>query len=241
MTKRLRRFLGSVACIAFLTGVGPGCAGGGLADDLTVRPTARPLGVRDARPLRIPADEKFSITASPAQKAPGLAGAAEANASAKREGEADARAAVQGGGTAAAAFQLGHAFANDSERQVDLRVLTRFTAEYATSAAPADAAPGPAVSLRLFARDARGRLRQQINVVAHGSDGGDVSSRDNRELSLVATLAPGDALYVYLAGSVTIENRENQSSSGSLSVKNVEMEVTSQAAPAVPGTTQPSR
>lgn len=216
-----------------------GCAAGGLADELTGRPNARAIGKADGKVVRIPSDEKLSITASPAQKAPGLAGSAAANAAARPEGSAEAAANVDGGGTASAAFQLGHAFSNDSDRQLDLRIALKFACEHSADSGPDDLSPNAAVSLKLLAREGRGRLRQQVVVFDHALDAGKIRSKRIEELEMDVTLGPGTSINVYLAGAVVVENREGQSAAGTLKVSGVEMTVTPTVAPAVRTATQP--
>jgi len=208
-----------------------GCAGGATGSELSARPRPRPLSAATERVLRIPEDEKFSITFAPSTRAPGLGGAAEASSSASRDGAAEARASVEQAGTASASFQVGHAFENDSDRQTDLQLRVRCEHEHEATAS-SEARPDASVALWLYVRDQRNRLLRSIRLVEHTTVDGGASLRGNEDFDFTLTLAPRDAANVFLAGVVSAEAAGGRSASGTLRLRALSIEA--QATPAPP-------
>lgn len=242
MTRRVTNFRPAIACIAtslFLATTG--CGGGSMTSELTVRPTARPVAAAEAKPLRLPADEKFSIALAPAQKTPGLMGTADAVASASADGNAEITALAETAGNASATFQVGHAFANDSTRQIDLTCRLRMNYEYRAASKSAIETQDAILSLAVFARDSRGRLLKTVNVLQDDTADGGVSSKDRKEVEFTVTLGPGESASIFVGGNVTVDVKDGRSASGAIRLNGLEMEVQSKAAPAVApsATTQP--
>jgi hypothetical protein len=225
---------------AFLPLMLAGCSGGSMSSELTMRPDPRPLGKSAGSVVRLPKDEKFAIALAPAQKSPGLQGTADATASAAREGNAELTASVENGGTAAATFQLGHAFANDSDRQIDLLVKTRFNCEFRAEVKPAGETEDATLGLSIFARDGHGRLLKSVGVVQYSTSEGSLSSRSGRENEFTLTLGPGQSVSVFVAGDVRIDAKEGRTVSGAMRLTGLEMDVESKPAPAVSATTKPA-
>lgn len=210
-----------------------GCSGNGVGSELKARPRPRPLEAEKGRVVRLPQDEPFSIALAPSQEAPGLGGEARAEARASREGSAEATAEVKNGGSAQAEFQLGHAFRNDSDRQVELQVRVRCGFETAASADPPGPLPDARVELRLYARDDRNRLVRNIGLTGHSTENGAASSTDSKDVVFGLALGPGEAVSVFVGGGVRVETREGRSARAAIKLTGLEMEVRTQAAPPV--------
>jgi hypothetical protein len=216
-----------------------GCSGASTSSELTVRPEPRPLSRSSGSVIRLPKDEKFAIALAPAQQSPGLMGTADATATATRDGAAELNASVANGGTASATFQLGHAFANDSDRQIDLNVKTSFDCEFRADTKPASLGEDVALGLSIFARDGRGRLLKSIGVVQYTTAEGGLSSRSRRENEFTLTLGPGDSVTVFVAGDIAINGKEGRTATAAMSLSGLELEVQSKPAPPVT-TTRPA-
>jgi len=210
-----------------------GCGGDGPGSELKVRPRPRPLGQAGARLIRLPQDEPFSIALAPSQQAAGLNGEASAEAHALREGRADATAEVRNGGSAQAGFQIGHAFENDSDRQIEMQVRVRCGMEMAAGADPPGPLPGAKVGLRLYARDGRNRLVRNIGLMEHATEDGAAASSERKDVAFELLLGPRESVSVFLAGSVQVETREGRSARGAIKLSGLEMEVRTEAAPPV--------
>jgi len=211
-----------------------GCGGGATGSELTVRP--RPLALSDARrTIRLPADEKFSLTQSPSQRAPALGGEASADASASPDGRGEASAKVSGGGTASAAFQVGHSLSNSTDRQADFKVRVKFNYECTASCTP-PGGPDATVSLSVFARDDRGRLLQTVGVLSHTTEAGAAGDKGGKESEFTATIGAGGSLTIYASGGVTLDVPDQHSADATVKLSGLEMEITSTPAAAVPTT-----
>jgi hypothetical protein len=232
----LERRLSSTSCLAVLAVSIAGCGGGGFGGQLAVRPEPMPLDAVAAKTITLPADAPFSIKLAPSEKSPGLDGKAEAGSETDADGSANASATVENGGSATAGFQLGHAFVNDAERQVDLSVGVRFDYEYQSEAADvaADTAtPSGAVELTLFALDGRGRELRKFPILAHASEEGSAASSASKSMRFGLTLSPGQEVSIYLAGQVKAETDYGETAGGSLRLSNLQMQVSGKAAPPV--------
>jgi hypothetical protein len=210
-----------------------GCGGGEFASELEARPTARALSQREGQTLRLPHDERFSIALAPTQETPGLGGTAEAEAHASKDGSADATARVENGGSAQAGFQLGHAVKNDSDRQMELHVRVRCGYELEVAVTPATPTPGAKVGLKLYARDGRNRLLRAFSLAQHSTEEGAAQSRDSQDLDFRLTLAPYQSVSLYVGGGVEIETPEGRSAEGTLNLRDLEMQITTEMAPPV--------
>lgn len=217
-----------------------GCSSGSMTSELAARPEPRAIAKLAAGMLRLPQDEKFSIALAPAQKSPGIMGVADANAKATHDGNADLSATVENGGTASATFQVGHAFANDSDRQMDLKIRLRFDYEYHAEARPAALTEDAVLGVDVFARSDRGKLLKTINVLKFSTAEGDVTSRGNKEADFVVTLAPADAASVFVGGNVQIAAQDGHSASATIKLSKLEMEIEPKSAPAIPAATRPA-
>lgn len=232
MIRRVLQIAWMSGCLAALAPLA-GCSSGGMASELSSQPRAEPLGRSIGKTLRLPADVRFSIALAPAQKAPGINGKADASASAERTGSGDAAARVENGGAASATFQIGHAFKNDSDAQLDLLVRTRLNFDYAASAKPKGETQDATLSLNLYARDGKSRLLKTLALLSHTTAEGDVKGSDRKEAEFTLTLGPGDSVSVFAGGTVMINTKEGRSADGSIKLNGLEMEIESKAAPAV--------
>ncbi|MFQ5806333.1 MAG: hypothetical protein ACE5I3_07780 [Phycisphaerae bacterium] len=210
-----------------------GCRGGDFGSELAARPKPRSLSRGDGQTIRLPQDEPFSITLAPSRETPGLGGNAEADAHVSKAGSADAAAEVQNGGSAWAEFQLGHAFQNDSDRQMELQVRVRCEFETAADATPPSSLPDAKVGLKLYARDGRNRLVRNFNLAQHSTEEGAASSTDRKDIEFMLTLGPRERVDIFLAGSVGVETREGHSASGSIKLRGLDMELKTEMAPPV--------
>lgn len=210
-----------------------GCSGAAVSSELSVRPEPRPLSRSSGSVLRLPKDEKFSIALAPAQKAPGLMGTADATASASRDGNAELSAMVDNGGAASATFQLGHAFSNDSDRQIDLNIKTRFDCEFRAEMKPAMQAEDAMLGLSIYARDGRGRLLKSIGVVQYSTAEGGLGSKSRRENDFTLTLGPNESISVFVAGDIAINSKEGRSATAAMRLSGLELEVESKPAPPI--------
>lgn len=225
---------GHCFCITALLSALPlgGCTGGNDLGELAARP--KPRNLAPAAPLKIPADEPFTILFAPSSKQPGLGGAAEADARARPDGSAEARVQITGGGQAQAAFQIGHAVRNDSDRQVDLEVAIRYRYEYSAET-QADARNEDArIALKLFARDDTNRLLRSMDLLDFATGHGAAQRSGAETLGFRVTLGPGTAASIYLAGEAAADTtRTPRNAAAQLKLADVGFEITSRPAPAV--------
>ena len=230
---RLGRVLPIAALAVMSVFVTVGCGGGDFGVDIAARPEPQAIVASDVKTIILPRDEGFSITLAPADKAPGLAGTAEASASSEREGRAAAEARVSNGGTASAGFQLGHSFRNDADRQIDLDVQVSADVTYAASSEPPDGVSHAMLELTLFAQNQRNLSLARMPLVRHGTQDGNAESGETRNIRITVTLAPSETASIYLAGQVRIDTHEEQTAAGTVKLDNLKFELTPKPAPAV--------
>jgi hypothetical protein len=212
-----------------------GCAGGAAGADLALTSRGDPRSLRGAaETLRVPLDEKFSIRHHEATHVAELEGTAEATATASTDGKASADAAVEGGGSAGGLFQLGHSFRNDSDIQLDLELRVAAAYEYAVAASPDVLLPDAAASLRLLARDDRGRRLRELVMTDVTTENGAPRGSDRKETRLTLTLAPRQTVHVFLAGSARCETKPERRGEASLKLTEFSMEAATRPAPAIP-------
>jgi len=210
-----------------------GCAGSRFGSDLPAPTRPQALRATEGAHLCLPQDRAFSIAVPQVTRKAGFDGQADADATCSGQGSARATAEVIGSGEATALFQLGHAFANELERQVDLEIAVRYRCVFEASSSPESGAGGAQIGLRLYARESRGPLLRELVLVQYGSEAGPAQRQAADEVRFTLTLAPGAAVDVFLAGQVRIEIREGRSARGSLELSQVELEATTRPAPAV--------
>lgn len=210
-----------------------GCGGADFGSELSARPKPRKLSGTDTQPLHLPRDVAFSIVFAPATKDPGLGGDAKADATASRDGSAAIMAAVTESGSATAEFKLGHAFENDTARQVDLVIAVSLDYEYTAVADESVALPDAFVGLKLYATDRRNRTLRSYDLVRHSTEKGGAKVRSNERIEFSLVLAPGASVNVYLAGLAKVAIKQGRSASGSLEITGVQMEAATRPAPPV--------
>ena len=236
MTKARRSTFGSVfsppalaAALIMLSG----CGGANFASELSARPKPRVLdSARDAT-LELPEQEPFSITHLDSTKNTELDGSAAADAHVDRTGSADATADVTNGGAASGSFQLGHAFRNDSDRQLDLSIAISFHYETNVDAVPPAGAAEALVGLKLYARDHRNMLVRNDDLLNQTAEQGPGTRQGDSTHNFVLTLGPGQSASVFLGGQASVEAAYGRSGACSLKLSNVRMQVKSRSAPAV--------
>jgi hypothetical protein len=226
--KRTRRLLFAIAIAAPWS---LGCASSDFGSDLAARPRPRSLPAEKTT-VRLPADMAFSIALSPSNENPGLGGQAEADSHATPDGKADAAASVNNGGDATASFQLGHAFSNDTSRQMDLSFKLRYHYDFDAEVPDPRVPVEGGIGLMLYARDNRNRLTRSDQLLNHTLDDGAIERSGSDATSFVLTLGPGESVSVFVAGRVYVKASEERSAKCSMNLTGVEMEV--QTTPAQP-------
>lgn len=229
---RLRRLpVLPAAALGLLLAAG-GCASTRFGSELPDQPRPRALGGAGPVTLHLPADAAFNIALPSSTRRPGLGGTASADAEAHADGRAAASAAVSESGQAQGLFQLGHALANDGERQMDCDLEVRFRYRFEVGQEPALNLPDAEVGLRLYARDSRGRLLRDLVLVEHTTEHGAALREADEHSRFTLTLSPGQTVNVFLAGQVRVEIEHGRSASGSLDVSGLTIDVTTRPAPA---------
>lgn len=223
--------IGALAALAVWS---TGCAAAGPGAELSVKPPpGQNLPESAGKTLQLPRDGHFTIHLAPVTQAPDLEGKTDAKAEANPDGSAWATATVDNGGTANATFQIGHAFQNSSDRQVDLKVTIRFNYEYRLELAPRGASPDTTVSLGLYARGGRNQLLRSQNLLAATTEVGDSDSKDAKELTLTMTLGPRENVSIFLAGNVTATTKPQRKTGGTLRLTGLQMDLATTPAPEV--------
>lgn len=217
-----------------------GCGATQFASELPSRPRAIPLVKAEPRELHIPKDERFSIALAPTMENPGIGGQAEATGHAKPDGSADLTAGITNGGEAQAHFQLGHAFQNETEQQMDLDIVITFEYEYKSDAL---SEPGldANIALRLYVRDKRNRLTRNTELFSSNNQRGLAERRGSDRVRFTLTVGPGEFVSVFLAGETTAKGEYGRSGACSLKLSNMQMAVQTKPAPIVDSkTSQPT-
>lgn len=213
-----------------------GCAAGGPGAELSIHPQPFVVAAPEAKTLRVPQDERYSIVLSPSSREPGPGGAADASADADAGGSAAVKAEVQRGGKASGTFQLGHAWKNDTDRQIEVALATEYRYAFSVRAEqqPGARDAGIDLSLKFYARDHLNRLVRSVDLVQHTTEQGDAARQSQESFRVTLPLPPGATIYVYLAGHVSIDTvRSGRSASGELRVSDVRLEAALTPAPAV--------
>lgn len=214
----------------FVWTLSAGCGGGSPGADLTLRPKGLALP-GDGRTLRVPGDERFNIISFRAEKEATLDSVATADASATQDGTASATANVTAGGTASATIQLGHAFTNDTARQLDVSANVSF--QYEADFKPNADAPVASLNLTLYARDNRGRLIFAAPLLTHDNDAGPMRAEGVHTQDFSVTLGPNEGFYAYLAGGVTINAKPGHGGEIGVRLRDAKIELSTRTAPSV--------
>ncbi len=209
-----------------------GCMGTQFGAELSAKPKPRQLRSTQPTALRVPQDEPFAIVLPSASKKPGLDGTAEADATAKATGEAEATASVKQSGSAEAVFQLGHALANETDRQLDLDCTVRLKYEFDVQNTPAERLHDAAIGLRLYAREARGRLLRDLGLLDYTTESGAAGRTGDESFRFTVTLAPGDVVHLFLAGQAKVDIPGERTATAKLKVTGVQFDIAAQPAPA---------
>lgn len=227
-------------CLIGINSLIGGCSSGSMTSELVAKPESRSLAKLGSSVIHLPRDEKFSIALAPAQKSPGLLGTADANSQAAHEGNASLSASVDNGGGASATFQIGHAFSNDTDRQMDLHVRVRFDYEYSAGAKPPSLSADGLLGMDVYARSTRGKLLKTIPVLSFSTSEGDLAGRGNKEAEFVVTLGPADGAIIFVGGNIQITTKDGHSANGVIKLSKLEMDVEPKTAPATSVTTRPA-
>jgi hypothetical protein len=202
----------------------PGCGSSRFGSQLKESP--RPEQIQRAGyTVHIPADHQFSISLPQSSREPGLTGSATSDATITRQGTASATAEVTDTGQASGMFQLGHSFANETGEQADFQFTIRLTYSYFAAASPATAFPDARIGLKLYARNNRGQLLRDLTFLVHSTENGPTQGVATESSQFTLTLAPSEAVDVFLAGQAVVDIREHRSASGRVNVDKLEMDV----------------
>lgn len=210
-----------------------GCASALPGSELAKSPAAWRISGPTPTTLKLPAEKPFNIHLVEVTKAPGLDGTADADARADKQGTAMALAKVQGEGKASGSFRLGQALANPTERQVDFDITATYTCAYAVSQTPAANFPDAQTTLRLYARQQRGRLLKALDLVTHSTENGAVERTSSDTVTFTVTLGPGADVDVFFYGEVTVSTPDTRAAEGQIELKDVQLTVATRPAPAV--------
>lgn len=201
---RATRAFMSVAALA----ASAGCGGGGYGEG--VRFTARTQTRVDevlvaGERLTLPKDQPYSITDTQRRSE----GNGTADATAAVEGTARCHAAVNGKGTAAAEFQLGHMLFNGEDQPLEVTVICDCAFAYEIQREPGTAPE--LIGLKFYVKDSNRRvLRREVFVAPEGDLA--ASRHSSHEIvSFNITLEPGLAYQLVLAGRVDVTGQEDTS------------------------------
>lgn len=226
---RICGWLSPVLGLALLAG----CASTLPGSELTKSPAPWRISSPTPTTLKLPAEKPFNIHLVEVTKAPGLDGTADADAHVDRQGAATASAKVQGEGKASGSFRLGQAMANPTDRQVDFDITATYTCGYSVSETPAANFPDAQATLRLYARQQRGRLLKTLDLINHTTENGAVERTSSDTVTFTVTLGPGAEVDVFFYGEVAVSTPETRSAEGKLELKDVQLTVATRPAPAV--------
>jgi hypothetical protein len=210
-----------------------GCASSGFGSELAATPA--PLVIRETQPttLRLPAETPFSIHLPQSTEQAGLQGTVDATAKVTKDGSASADAIVKNGGKGSATFQLGHVFRNETAQQLDLTIRVRYMFEFSVKNEPVQKLPDANLGIRLFARDARGRLLRDFDLIHHSTEQGAATRRSDEDLTFDVVLGVNESLSVFLAGQSSVDAPDGRSAESHLEIRQFSMEVQTRPSPAV--------
>lgn len=211
-----------------------GCDANQFGAQLTARPRPSVIRTPAGTTFRLPQDEPFALALPQETSAAGLDGTADSDAHAEPTGHASAKARVARAGAAAAIFQLGHAFANETERQLDLECTVRFRYRFVVSQEPRASLPDAAAGLRLYARERRGRMLRELSLLDYSTVSGPASRESSESLNFTLTLSPGEVVTLFLACQAKADVPADRTAEAELQLDDLEFHVVTHAAPEVP-------
>lgn len=231
----VRRSMGRLACLLMLGGLLmlSGCATGGFGAELSSEPRPRSIEKTTQTSIHLPANEEFSIHLLSERRQPGLDGTATVKTVVNPKGSAEAHADVDQSGSAQAEFQLGHAFSNDTDQQMDLSFKISFDYHFMVEESPDLRFPDATIGLRLYARTLFGRTLRDLVVVEQTTESGNAVRYGHETLDFVLTIGPDVSVSVYLAGLARVEVGDGRDAEAELTIENVEFVVTTEPAPPV--------
>lgn len=225
---RLTLFLSAGFTLAVVTG----CAGGGAAE-LSARPRPQAL---TAATVSVPRDGRLSIALSSFSKRAGLSGQVTGDATAAAEGRGELTLNITGGGSADGALQLGHAFSNDSDRQVELDLAIRFSMELSTTVETAAIEGDATLRARLYVRDGANRLLRAIDVTGFAATHGSLKRTTRESQQLTLTLGPGQSAQVFLGIDAAADTlRSERSASLTVRITDFVVDASTRPAPGAAG------
>lgn len=208
-----------------------GCEGGGPGE-LSMRPSTRPFRLDAA--IQVPRDFPFAILSSPSQENPAPGGVVQSHAESKSTGEARAVTSVERGGAGAASFQLGAAFVNDTDRQVDVTVSARYRYAFALSTDARTRAADGTLNLHFYARDQFNRLLRDMPLLTQTTEQGATTQSGENQLEFTVTIGARDSLYLFFGGAVGVDTLKTaRSAKSELTLSDVSLTVSGRTAPAV--------
>lgn len=240
--RRTRRAIHAFALLATASLVAAltGCGGASFGGELSATPAPYMLGQAQQARLAFPAKEPFSIRLPQSSEQAGLNGTADAVAEVQRDGAASASAKADNGGKASAGVQVGHAFKNDSTRQMDLTIRMHYRYEYSLLSKPDPRQAGATVGIRLFAKDERSRVLRDIGLVTQSTVQGAAIRQSDDDVTFTVTLGPSQSMAIYLAGQAAVEVVEGRSAEAALKIRDLKLDVETQVSPAVAPASAPA-
>lgn len=201
-----------------------GCESAQYGSDLSASPRPRVIDSAGSV-VKLPDETPFSITLPESSERPLLNGKADAKCAADRSGAGSASADVQAGGVAEALFRVGHAIQNGTSQELDLICKVRFGYEFEVDTSAVTAASDAVVGLRLYARDAQGRLLRSIPLVDYTSADGAVRRTGNEDVVVELALSTGNTVSLFIAGQARVDVPEERSAKATITLRELKMEI----------------
>lgn len=208
-----------------------GCEASGPSE-LTMRPVSKPFRLDAA--IRVPGDTPFTILSSPSQENPAPGGVVQSHADSAPAGQARAVTSVEHGGAGSATFQLGAAFKNETDRQVDVTVSARYRYEFTLGTDARTRSADGTLSLHFFARDQFNRLLRDVSLLSQSTEQGTTAQSGENQLEFTVTIGARDSLYLFFGGAVGVDTLKSaRTARAELLLTDVALTVSARAAPAV--------
>jgi hypothetical protein len=201
-----------------------GCESAQYGSDLSASPRPRVIDAT-GNTIKLPDETPFSITLPESRERPLLNGKADAKCAAEKSGAGLASADVQTGGVAEALFRVGHAIQNGTPQEISLTCKVRFAYEFEVGTSAVTAASDGVVGLRLYARDAQGRLLRSVPLVDYTSADGAVRRSGNEDVVVELALSSGNTINLFVAGQARVDVPEERSAKATIALRELKMEI----------------
>lgn len=219
----MKRAIASAPFVAALL-VLAGCESAQYGSELSASPRPRVMDSAGSV-IRLPDESPFSITLPESREQPLLNGKAHATCAADKSGPGSASAEVQTGGVAEALFRVGHSIQNGTSHGADLTCKVDVAYEFDVGASAATAASDAVVGLRLYVRDAQGRLLRSVPLIDYTSADGAVRRTGRDEVMIELALSPGQAVNIFVAGQARVDVPEERSARAAIVLRELKMEI----------------